>query len=299
MKIVFFGDPEIAAYCLRKIAEKGIEVSCVVTTPDKPQGRGLKAGESEVKKAAKELNLKILQPESLKDEVFIDELRKINADLFVVVAFKILPKAVYELPKKGSINLHGSLLPKYRGAAPIQWALINGDKVTGVTTFFLKEKVDEGDIILQKEIEISDDDNFGALYDKIKIIGSDVLIETILLIEQGNYKLQKQDDSQAIPAPKITKEICKIDWNKPAVNIRNLIRGLSPKPGAYFEKNEKIYKILKANVTNSPSLKPGEFYQTKKELFAGCSDGTLQILEIQPENKKIMTAEEFVRGYRL
>jgi len=297
MRVIFFGTPEIAFFCLKRIIESKKEIAAVVTVPDKPQGRGLRLIESEVKKAAKEFSLPILQPESLKDETFITALKNYDADVFVVVAFRILPKIVYEIPKLGSINLHGSLLPKYRGAAPIQWALINGEKETGVTTFFLKEKVDEGDIILQRKIEICDDDDFGSLYEKMKIIGSEVLIETLDLIEQGAVVPTKQNETEVSLAPKITKEICKIDWNKSAENIRNLIRGLSPYPGAFFIKNDKMYKVFKAKVVEEPKLKIGEFMQTKKDLFVGCCDKSLQILSIQPENKKIMSSEEFVRGY--
>ncbi|MCF8241473.1 MAG: methionyl-tRNA formyltransferase [Melioribacteraceae bacterium] len=299
MKIVFFGTPDFAIPVLEKIQQSKHEICAVVTAPDKERGRGKKISYTPVKQFALDNGIDILQPIRMKDESFISELQKYDADLFVIVAFRILPAEVFTLPKFGSFNLHGSLLPKYRGAAPIQWALIDGEKITGITTFFLKEKVDTGSIILQRKIEIADDDNFGTLHDKMSLAGAQLVIDTIDLIDFGNYTLIEQDNALATPAPKITKEICKIDWNNPAANIHNLIRGLSPHPGAFFESNNKIYKVFKSAVVNDKDLKPGEILETKKEIFIGCGERALQILVIQPEGRKRMTADEFLRGYSL
>lgn len=299
MKIVFFGTPDFAVTSLSKIFESHHKVEAVITAPDKERGRGRKVSVTPVKEFALNHNIPVFQPERLKEENFIEELKQIDADLFVIVAFKILPLEVFTLPKYGSINLHGSLLPKYRGAAPIQWALINGDKETGVTTFFLKEKVDTGNMILQEKITIDPEDNLESLYDKMKNVGAEVLLKSISLIEQGEVNEQTQNDSLASPAPKITKEICKIDWTKPAVNIHNLIRGLSPYPGAFFIKNDKQYKVYKSKVVEETNLQPAEILETKNEIFIGCREGALQILEIQLEGRKRLTADEFLRGYSL
>lgn len=299
MKIVFFGTPDFAVPVLDKLFNSGHSVEAIVTAPDKQRGRGKKISFTAVKEYAVKNNLHVLQPEKLSDENFVEELKSIDADLFVIVAFKILPISVFTIPPKGSFNLHGSLLPKYRGAAPIQWSLINGDKVTGLTTFFLKEKVDTGNIILQKEIKIDEEDNFGTLHDKMSTAGAELVLKTVDLIAEGKVELQEQDDSSASPAPKITKELCAINWETPAQNIHNLIRGLSPFPGAFFVQDEKSYKIYKSSVSAEIELEPGQIRQTKKEIYIGCGENSLQILEIQPEGRKRMTAEEFLRGYSL
>ena len=299
MKIVFFGTPDFAVPSLDFLNKSKHEVVAVVTAPDKERGRGRKVSFTPVKEYALEHDLKCLQPESMKDEEFIDNLTQLNADLFVVVAFRILPRSVYTIPKFGSFNLHGSLLPKYRGAAPIHWAIINGEKETGVTTFFLEDKVDTGNIILQEKLIIEEDDNLGTIHDKMSLLGAEVVLKTVDLIESGNYELQKQDNSLATPAPKISKELGEIDWNKPARQIHNLIRGLSPFPDAYFIHNGAKYKVFKSVVVESVKLLPGEIKQTKNEIFIGCSDNTLQILELQPEGRKRMTADAFLRGYSL
>lgn len=299
MKIVFFGTPDFAVPVLEKIYNAGYEISAVVTAPDKERGRGKKVSFTPVKDFAVQNNLTVLQPEKLNDEKFVTELRNFNADLFIIVAFKILPKSVFTIPPKGSFNLHGSLLPKYRGAAPIQWSLINGDKITGLTTFFLQEKVDTGNMILQKEIIINDEDNFGSLHDKMSAAGAELVFDTIKLIEEGKVNLKEQDDSLSSPAPKITKELCEINWTDPAEKIHNLIRGLSPYPGAFFKQNGKIYKIYKTKINPDINLQPGKISQTKKEIFVGCGINSLEILEIQPEGRKRMMSEEFLRGYSL
>ena len=299
MKIVFFGTPDFAIPSLKILNESKHQIVGVVTAPDKQRGRGRKVSYTPIKKFALENNLYLLQPEKLNNDEFVDALKKLNADLFVIVAFRILPKRVFTIPPKGSFNLHGSLLPKYRGAAPIQWALINGEKETGVTTFFLKEKVDTGNIIAQEKIVINKDDNLGTLHDKMSEIGAELVLKTVEQIESNSYKLSEQDNSLATPAPKITKEICKINWEKSAEEINNLIRGLSHFPGAFFINKKRQYKIFKSAITKTPILKAGEINQTKKELFIGTNDQTIQILEIQPEGRKRMTTEEFLRGYSL
>ncbi len=299
MNIVFFATPDFAIPSLEAILKSKHKILAVVTTTDKEQGRGLKLTYSPIKKFALEKGLEVLQPESLKSEDFINKLNSLNADVFVIVAFKILPKEVFTIPKSGSFNLHGSILPKYRGAAPIQWALINGDKETGLTTFFLKEKVDTGNIILTTKVNIDDDDNFGTLHDKMSMAGAKLVIDTLDLIEKGNVIQQPQDDSIASLAPKITKEICKIDLNKSATEIHNLVRGLSPYPGAVLTYNDKNYKIFKTKLIFDKTLKKGEILVTKKEIFLGCNNSVLQIIEIQPEGRKKMNADEFLRGYKL
>ncbi|MEG8947090.1 methionyl-tRNA formyltransferase [Rosettibacter firmus] len=299
MKIVFMGSPEFAIPSLEKLLNTKHSIELVVTAPDKERGRGKKVLPTPVKEFAIAKGLNVLSPASLKDENFIHQLKEINADLFIVVAFRILPKEIYTLPSKGAFNLHASLLPKYRGAAPIQWALINGEKETGVTTFFIEEKVDTGNIILQEKIEINDDDDYGSLHNKLMIIGADAVIKTLELIEKGNYQLIKQDESLSTPAPKITKEICKIDWSKSAIEIHNLVRGLSPSPCAFFERNGKIFKVFKTKVVDNLNLEQGKIYQTKNEIFIGTSKGTIQILELQMEGRKRMRADEFLRGYNL
>jgi len=297
MKIVFFGTPDFAVPSLEILNKSNHEIIAVVTAADKERGRGRKVSSTPIKEYAVENNLKCLQPESMKDAEFINSLAQLNADLFVIVAFKILPRAVFTIPKLGSFNLHGSLLPKYRGAAPIHWAIINGEKKTGVTTFFLDDKVDTGNMIFQAEMPIEDEDNLGTIHDKMSILGANLVLKTVDAIENENISLQFQDNSKATPAPKITKELGEIDWNKNAETIHNLVRGLSPFPAAYFSYNNKIYKVFKSKIIDSRKLAPGEISQTKTEIFVGCLDKTLQILELQLEGRKRMAADEFLRGY--
>ena len=298
LKIVFFGTPQIAVTVLDGLVKAGENVAAVVTVTDKEQGRGKKVLPSPVKEYATQAGIPVLQPEKLRSEEFLEELKAINADLFIIVAFKILPASVFNLPRYGSFNLHGSLLPKYRGAAPIQWAVINGDKVTGLTTFKLAEKVDTGNIYLTREVAIDDEDNFGSLYEKMASVGNGLVLETIELIRSGNFELKPQDDSLASPAPKITREICAIDFTNSAVSIHNLVRGLAPHPGAFFIHEGKQYKVYKTRLVEE-RLAPGEFRTTKHQIFVGTGNGALEILEIQPEGKKRVTADEFLRGYRL
>jgi len=298
MKIVFFGTPDFAIPTLKKVYESKHELVAVVTAPDKARGRGRKVTFTPVKEFAVNNNISVLQPDRLNDENFVSKLKEYNADLFIIVAFRILPVEVFTIPKIGAFNLHGSMLPKYRGAAPIQWAIINGDRKTGLTTFFLEKRVDTGNILLQKEVEITPEDDFGTLHDKMSEIGAELVLDTINLIEKGNYELKSQNSELASKAPKITKEIAKIDWQKSAEQIVNLIRGLSPFPGAYFVLRGKYYKVFKAKVTEK-TLSPSEILQTKKQIFIGAGDNSIEILQIQPEGRKRMTADEFLRGYSL
>jgi methionyl-tRNA formyltransferase len=299
MRIIFFGTPDFAIPALTEIKNSRHELVGIVTAPDKERGRGRQVTFTPVKQFALDNNIICLQPENLKDEKFVPGLKELNADIFVIVAFRILPREVYTIPPKGSFNLHGSLLPKYRGAAPIQWALINGDKETGVTTFFLQDKVDTGNIIIRESIRIDEADNFETLHDKMSLLGAEVITRTLDLIEEGNISTVAQDNSLATPAPKITKELCEIDWNNTAEKIHNLVRGLSPFPGAFFETGGKRYKVYSTRILDSQQMAQGVIIPGEKRIIAGCGKGTIEILEIQPEGRKRMTAEEFLRGHKI
>lgn len=296
MNIIFLGSPDFCIPILEQLYESKHKIVAVVTPTDKIRARGHKVLFTPVKEFAIAKNIPVLQPESLKDPLFIEELKSFNADLFVVVAFRILPKEVYSIPKYGSFNLHGSLLPKYRGAAPIQWSLINGDKETGLTTFMLADKVDTGNMILQERAEILEDDDFGTLHNKLSVLGAGMVLKTIDLIEHGNIELKKQADELATPAPKITKEMCLIDWNKRAEDIKNLIRGLSPVPAAFFDYKGKLIKVFKTKVNTEVKLNPGEIIVKADKIIAGCGIDSLEILELQLEGKKRMDSESFLRG---
>ena len=298
MKIVFMGTPDFSIPSLKILLESRHKILAVVTQPDKERGRGKKVSFTSVKQFAVENNIIVYQPEKLKDNLeFVQQMKELQPDLFVVVAFRILPKEVFEISKFGSFNLHGSYLPKYRGAAPIQWALINGETETGLTTFRLAEKVDTGNIYLQQKVEIYPEDNFETLHDRMSELGAKMVLDTVNLIESGNYELKQQDDSLASPAPKITKEICQIDWDKSATEIHNLVRGLSPHPAAFFHYEDKVIKIYKTKVVTDTNLKSFQFHQTKTELIIGCGKDALRILEIQQEGRKRMGIEEFLRGF--
>lgn len=317
MRIIFMGTPEFAIPSLQKLIASEHSVPAVITAPDKERGRGKQISFTPVKEFALKNKISVYTPSNLRDNEFISKMKEVRPDLFVVVAFRILPKELYTIPRYGSINLHGSLLPKYRGAAPIQWALINGEKETGVTTFFLEDKVDTGNIILQSRIRIEEEDNFGSLHDKLMDLGANLVLDTVELIGQGKVVTSQQDNSLTSPAPKIAKEICEINWDKSAFEIHNLIRGLSPHPGAFFITGGKNFKIYKSNIKvdyskfeNRAWITPPNrinenhsstfaILQTKKEIYIKTGDGILQILEIQPEGRKRMTAEEFLRGYSL
>lgn len=299
MKIVFMGTPGFAVPSLKILYESNHKIEAVVTGEDKERGRGRKITYTPVKEFALQNNLQVLQPVNLRDHEFISGLKNFNADIFVVVAFRILPVEVFTIPRKGSFNLHASLLPKYRGAAPIQWALINGEKETGVTTFALEEKVDTGNIYLKEKISIEEDDDYGSLYNKLSELGSEAVLKTVHMIESGNFELEQQDNNLATPAPKITKETGNIDWTKSAAEIHNLIRGLSPHPGAYFYNNDKLIKVFKSKVISEWNLNPGEIKTTKSSLIIGCGKNALELLELQLEGRKKLNAEEFLRGYNL
>lgn len=297
------GTPEFAVPSLEVLVENSWNVVAVVTAPDKPKGRGQKMIPSPVKESAIKLNIPVLQPTNLKSPEFLEELKNYKADIQVVVAFRMLPELVWNMPPQGTFNLHASLLPNYRGAAPINWAIINGEKETGVTTFFLKHEIDTGSIIFQEKEEILENDNIGTLYEKLMKRGSNLVLKTIEAVAEGSIKALPQDESQAMHhAPKIFKETCQIDWSKSAVEIHNLVRGLSPYPAAWTTINEKTCKIYKTEVrdSNSLNLNPGDFRTDGKNyLKFQCGDGVLDIIELQLEGKKRMKIDDFLRGNKL
>jgi methionyl-tRNA formyltransferase len=302
MKIVFMGTPDFAVASLNALFEAGYDISGVVTAADKPAGRGQKLQESAVKKYAVEKGLKVLQPLKLKDPEFIEELRSLKADLQVVVAFRMLPEIVWNMPRKGTINLHASLLPNYRGAAPINHAIINGETESGVTTFFLKHEIDTGDVIFSEKVAIAEDDSAGDLHDHLMEAGAGLLLKTVKAIAEDNYKEQPQLSSDELKhAPKIFKEFCKIDWNQPVKTIYNLIRGLSPYPTAFTELNDKTIKIFKARYEETtPENVPGEHVTDGKTFLKfAAKDGFISLLDLQYEGKKRMMVDEFLRGMRL
>ncbi|CUU01575.1 methionyl-tRNA formyltransferase [Candidatus Kryptobacter tengchongensis] len=308
MKIVFMGTPEFAIPSLEILLKNNYKIPLVVTAPDEPKGRGYKLTPPPVKIFAIENGLRVIQPENLKDERFIEEIKNVSPDLIVVVAFRILPREVFTIPPLGTVNVHASLLPRYRGAAPINWAIINGETETGVTTFFINEKVDTGDVILQKKIPIDPDETAGDLYDKLAKLGAEVLLETVKLIETGSVQTFPQDNSLATPAPKITKEMCQINWfKKSALQVHNFVRGLSPNPGAFTFLNEKLVKIYRTKIPESFEFEaieaePGQIFTTKKrdKLYVICSDlNPVQVIEIQVEGRKKLNAEEFLKGFKV
>lgn len=313
MKIVYFGTPEIASSQLEAIISAGYEVAAVVTVPDKPAGRGKKIQSSDVKLTALKYDLPILQPVSLKSPEFIEELSSYNADLFVVVAFRMLPEVVWSMPPMGTFNLHASLLPQYRGAAPINHAIINGEKETGLTTFLLDKEIDTGEIIMQEKVVIEDDETAGTLHDKLMLLGNKVVVETIKMIEEGKVHSQSQEsiiereNLQLKPAPKIFKEDCKVDWTKDAKSIYDFIRGLSPYPAAHTqfvsENNEtldiKIFEVaLKENKSEDTQM-----YKIKTDgksyLDVVLGNNNISIKVIQQAGKKAMPIADFLRGTRL
>ncbi len=296
--IIFFGTPEFAVPSLKALLSKGEKILLVVTQPDKPKGRGKTVQPSEIKKIALQYGLPISQPEKIKNENFIKELKLLNPEFCIVVAYgKILPKEILETPKYGCINLHASLLPKYRGAAPIQWALIKGEKITGVTTMIIDEGLDTGPILLQKEVPISDEDDAESLSKKLSMIGAELLIETIDKMRKGII-IPKPQTGEISYAPQLKKEDGKINWNDSARKIFNLIRGTYPWPCAYsFLKNERV-KIIKTEVLEG-NASAGLIVKAKNELIVGTGNGLLRILLIQPEGKKIMTAKEFISGRKI
>ena len=303
MRVVFMGTPGFATASLNEIhTNSEHEVVGVVTVADKPAGRGQKLNISDVKKYALEHNLPVLQPEKLRDENFLAELKALNADVFVVVAFRMLPKAVWSMPSKGTFNLHGSLLPQYRGAAPINWAVMNGDTKTGVTTFLIDEAIDTGNILLADEIAIGENDSVGVIHDQLMEIGARLVVKTLDGLEKDKLKPHPQDETIELKhAPKIFKEDCKIDWNQSMNTIHNKIRGLSPYPCAWTTygsedqyKNLKIYAGLKTDLEVTGEL--FELVRTKNNLYVHLNDGMYEILELQPEGKRRMNAKDFING---
>lgn len=310
LRIVFLGTPDFAVESLRRIVDGGYNVVGVVTMPDKPAGRGHKLYQSPVKEFALERGLHLMQPVKLKDQEFVDELRSLNADLFVVIAFRMLPEVVWAMPRLGTFNLHASLLPRYRGAAPINWAVINGDTETGVTTFFLKHEIDTGDIIAQERIEIRPTDNVGDVHDRLMMLGADLTIKTIDDIIAGTLTTVPQDqligDSEPTPAPKIFKETCQINWTASAEQVYNLVRGLSPYPAAWSmltdgDSEIGAVKIFETRIEDGNSaLTPGEVRIVDGQLTVGCGDGkTVEILSLQVPGKRRMSTSDFLRGSRL
>ncbi len=305
-RIVFMGTPEFAVASLDALVKAGFNIVGVITASDKPAGRGMKLNESAVKKYAIEHGLKILQPEKLKNPEFLSELKSLSADLQVVVAFRMLPEVVWNMPPKGTINLHASLLPQYRGAAPINWAIINGEKETGVTTFKLQHEIDTGNILMQEAIPIGENETAGELHDKMKEIGAGLLAETVKGILEGTLQETSQVSvlstqySVLRNAPKITAETCKINWHKSVDEIHNLIRGLSPYPAAFTELGDKTLKIFRSeNELTVPTSRPGKWETDRKSYFKfACMDGYIYLKEVQLEGKKRMNIEDFLRGYR-
>ena len=303
LKIIFMGTPEFAVQSLDTLISNNYEVKAVVTAPDKKSGRGNKINFSDVKKYTIEKKLRLLQPKNLKEIDFINELKSINADIFIVVAFRMLPKVIWEIPKKGTINLHASLLPQLRGAAPIHWAIIEGLKKTGVTTFFINEKIDFGNIIEQKQVEIEDFENTGNLYEKLKKIGSLLLLSTLELISENKFKIIKQSNSEnLLKAPKLNKLNTRIDWNESGQKIFNMIRGLSPYPSAWTmsEKTGKILKLYNVIFRNEkkPSESKGLISINNNLMKIYVKDGYLEVIELQIEGKKRMNSKEFVNGFK-
>ena len=303
IRIVFMGTPEFAVTILKKILEKNYTVVGVITAPDKPAGRGRKMHQSAVKKFAIDNDLHVLQPTNLKDKTFLADLKELKANLQVVVAFRMLPESVWKMPKYGTFNLHASLLPAYRGAAPINWAIINGERKTGVTTFFIDEKIDTGEIILQSECVIAPDETAGVLHDKLMHLGSDLVVETITLIENKKIITTPQPNKKLKPAPKLFKENCQIDWNDSLDNIYNMVRGLSPYPVSwgiiYIEKEELSIKIFKAKKQlEEHNDKVGVAIRSKKELKIAVKQGYLIIQELQIAGKRKMDVVSFLNGLK-
>lgn len=297
------GNDQFAVPSLKALLDNSYRVQAVVTSPDKPQGRGLKLSPMPVKSFAQDKTLLVWSPTDLKSADFFELLKDAEPKVIVVVAFTILPEEVFSLPALGTINLHPSLLPKYRGAAPIQWALIKGEEETGVTTFLIEKKVDSGKIILQRRVKIFPEENYGELSERLSKIGADVLVESLKRIQEPDFKPLPQDNSIATKAPKIKKEDCKIDWSKSAQSIRNLVRGLSPEPGAFTTYKDKTVKIFKTEILDEKKYDNnfGEVISAsdKNGLVVKTGQGSLKLVSLQLEGKKIISGEEFVRGYKI
>jgi len=306
LRIIFMGTPEFAVPSLEILIKNKYDVVAVVTAPDKPQGRGQKIVYSPIKECALKYNVPVLQPTNLKSEEFLNELKSYQANLQVIVAFRMLPESVWAMPAIGTFNLHASLLPQYRGAAPINWAIINGEKETGATTFFLKHEIDTGSIIFQEKEAILEEDTVGTLYERLMKKGAELVLKTVQAIEENNYPAIPQTESNEIKhAPKIFKETCEINWNRTSEEVRNFVRGLSPYPGAWTILAGKTYKVFKVSVQSSDHSKwsdysPGKFSTDNKNyLRVKTADGWVELDEFQLEGKKRMLAQEFFRGNRV
>ena len=302
LRIIFMGTPEFAVPSLQILTENNFDVVAVITAPDKPQGRGQKLTLSPVKECALKNNIPVLQPANLKSPLFLEELKSYQANLQVVVAFRMLPEVIWSLPSLGTFNLHASLLPQYRGAAPINWAIINGEKETGATTFFLKHEIDTGSIIYQEKEPILDQDDAGSLYNRLMHHGAQLVLKTVRAIEKGAYpSIPQVTLAESKHAPKIFKETCEINWNQPAESIRNFVRGLSPYPSAWCLLNEKTYKIFKVSLVDFIKAgTPGEITTDNKNyLYIRTLAEWISIDELQPEGKKRMGVQEFLRGNKI
>ena len=302
LRIIFMGTPEFAVESLTALLASGQKVVGVITAPDKPKGRGQQLSFSPVKEYAVSKNIPVLQPTNLKSPEFLEELKAYRANLFVVVAFRMLPEVVWSLPEFGTFNLHASLLPQYRGAAPINWAVINGEKETGVTTFFIKHEIDTGSVIFQEKETIHDHDTVGMVYERLMEKGAKLVVKTVEAIKTDNYQLSLQhDDGNLKHAPKIFKEDCKINWSKKAEEIRNLVRGLNPYPAAWTEINGQHFKIFEVAVTGEkPIGKPGDMITDQKNYFKiNAVDEVLEITDLQLQGKKRMKTKDFLRGHKI
>jgi len=302
LRIIFMGTPEFAVPSLRSLVENNSNVVAVITVPDKPSGRGQKQTASPVKIYAEQQGIPVLQPEKLKNPEFLEELRSFKADLQVVVAFRMLPEVVWSMPTFGTFNLHGSLLPQYRGAAPINWAVINGETETGVTTFFIEKEIDTGKIIFRDKEPIHADDDAGSVYERLMLKGAALVVKTVEAIENGDYPQEDQDEPEVLkPAPKIFRETCEIDWNKPAADVHNFVRGLSPYPAAWTTLNGLSCKIFKTEIVgDEDSLEPGKYKTDNKTyLHFRASDGWIAVHVLQLEGKKRMETGEFLRGAKI
>ncbi|WP_187263290.1 methionyl-tRNA formyltransferase [Pontibacter beigongshangensis] len=301
LRIVFMGTPDFAVPTLQILVENKYKIVAVITAPDKPAGRGQKLQQSPVKEYAVSQQIPVLQPTNLKSEDFLEELRSYRANLQIIVAFRMLPEVVWAMPELGTFNIHGSLLPQYRGAAPINWAIINGEKETGVTSFFLKHEIDTGDLLFQERVPVLEEDDFGTVYEKLKHEGAKLALRTVQAIEQGQVQPQPQQHTGEMKhAPKIYKETCQINWNQPAVQIRNFIRGLSPYPAAWTRLQDKTFKIFKTEVLPDAAydLAPGQIRTDNKTfLHVQTADGALAIHDLQMEGKKRMQLADFLRGF--
>ncbi len=298
---MFMGTPDFAVPTLRALVESSYRVVAVITAPDKPAGRGQKLHQSPVKEYAVSQAIPVLQPTNLKSEQFLEELRSYKANLQIIVAFRMLPEAVWSMPALGSFNIHASLLPQYRGAAPINWAIINGERETGVTSFFLKHEIDTGDLIFQERMPIQEEDDFGSMYEKLKLKGAELAVRTVQAIERDEVEPQPQQASaETKHAPKIFKDTCEINWNQPAQQVRNFVRGLSPYPAAWTRLGDKTFKVFRVEVIQDPAsaLAPGHFETDNKTyLHVHTAEGVISMTDLQMEGKKRMPLQDLLRGY--